>query len=395
MPFLAPGPAALGAYRRTTHAVWELTLKCNLACGSCGSRAGEARADELSTEEALDLCAQLAEVGVKEVSLIGGEAYLRADLPTIVAELHRLGVVATMVTGGLGLGAGLAKKLADAGLTSASVSVDGLEATHDEQRGVQGSWQAAFRAMRSLREAGVYATTNTQINRGTLPELEALYEAIRDVGVVAWQLQLTVPMGRAADRPDWLLQPHELLELFPRLAALAERGLKEGLRIRPGNNVGYFGPFETVLRGGGNPDAHWMGCQAGVAVLGIEADGAIKGCPSLPSASYTGGNVRQQRLSTIIQTAPELNFNREELERPEYALWGRCQGCYYAELCRGGCTWTSHVLLGKRGNNPYCHHRALELQSQGLRERLVQVEAAPGLPFDHGRFELVEEAWPT
>jgi hypothetical protein len=43
---------------------------------------------------------------------------------------------------------------------------------------------------------------------------------------------------------------------------------------------------------------------------------------------------------------------------------------------------------------PYCHHRAIELQQAGLRERLIQVEKAPGEPFDFGRFELVTEPWP-
>jgi MoaA/NifB/PqqE/SkfB family radical SAM enzyme len=42
---------------RDAYAVWELTLKCNLACGHCGSRAGDRRDDELSPEEALDLVA--------------------------------------------------------------------------------------------------------------------------------------------------------------------------------------------------------------------------------------------------------------------------------------------------------------------------------------------------
>jgi hypothetical protein len=47
--------------------------------------------------------------------------------------------------------------------------------------------------------------------------------------------------------------------------------------------------------------------------------------------------------------------------------------------------------MGRRGNNPYCHHRALVHRSQGLRERFVRVEAPPGEPFDHGRFDLVVE----
>ena len=53
----------------------------------------------------------------------------------------------------------------------------------------------------------------------------------------------------------------------------------------------------------------------------------------------------------------------------------------------------AHALFGRRGNNPYCHHRALELQREGLRERVVLRERAPGRPFDYGRFELVLERW--
>jgi hypothetical protein len=60
-------------------------------------------------------------------------------------------------------------------------------------------------------------------------------------------------------------------------------------------------------------------------------------------------------------------------------------------VCRGGCSWTTTVLWGKPGNNPYCHYRALQLQKEGKRERVERVEAAPGLPFDQGRFALIEE----
>lgn len=378
-------------YQRTTHAVWELTLQCNLACSHCGSRAGEAREGELDTVEALDLVRQLAEVGIREVTLIGGEAYLRRDWLTIARAIRDAGMIPTMVTGGLGISAALAARMAEAGIESVSLSIDGLEETHDALRGVPGSFAAAFRALSALREAGLQTSVNTQINRRTQLELEALYERIRAEGVHSWQLQLTVPMGNAADDEALLLQPADLLPLFPRLAALAERGLAEGLRLRPGNNLGYYGPHEALLRGAGDPEAYWTGCQAGTAVLGIEADGAIKGCPSLPTAPYTGGNVRETRLAEIVAQAPALNFNRRLAAEPERAaedLWGFCAGCYYAEICRGGCSWTAHVFFGKRGNNPYCHHRALEHAARGLQERLVRVEAPPGMPFDHGRFAI-------
>ena len=72
---------------RRFRAVWEITLQCNLACLHCGSRAAHARPDELTTAEALDLVRQLAEAGIEEVALIGGEAYLRRDWLTIAAAI--------------------------------------------------------------------------------------------------------------------------------------------------------------------------------------------------------------------------------------------------------------------------------------------------------------------
>jgi hypothetical protein len=51
-------------------------------------------------------------------------------------------------------------------------------------------------------------------------------------------------------------------------------------------------------------------------------------------------------------------------------------------------------LLGRPGNNPFCHHRALELQRVGKRERIERLSAAPGMPFDRGGFELVLEDTP-
>ena len=85
------------------YAVWEITLRCDLACHHCGSRAGRARPDELSTEECLDLVRQMAELGVKEVSLIGGEAYLRDDWTTIARAVRDHGMMCGITTGGRGV----------------------------------------------------------------------------------------------------------------------------------------------------------------------------------------------------------------------------------------------------------------------------------------------------
>jgi len=57
----------------------------------------------------------------------------------------------------------------------------------------------------------------------------------------------------------------------------------------------------------------------------------------------------------------------------------------------GGCTFASHSVFGRPGNNPYCHFRALHFAKRGLRERLVPVTAASGKPMDYGLFEIAVE----
>ena len=185
-----------------------------------------------------------------------------------------------------------------------------------------------------------------------------------------------------------------LLDVYPAIARVVRRAYQEGVKVQAGNNIGYYGPYERLLRGRGNEHefSFWQGCSAGLSTLGIEADGAIKGCPSLPTTAYTGGNIRDSNLKDIVENTEELRFNiGAGTPSGTQHLWGFCKTCEFTELCRGGCSWTAHVFFNRRGNNPYCHHRALVHAERGLRERVVPKTQAQGLPFDNGEFELIVE----
>jgi radical SAM protein with 4Fe4S-binding SPASM domain len=370
------------------YVVWELTLACDHACTHCGSRAGVSRDAELSTGEALAIVDQLAALGTREVVLIGGEAYLHDGFLAIVRALAARGIAPGLTTGGRGITEELAGELAAAGLAYASVSIDGLEATHDRMRHLRGSFRAATSALERLRAAGVATSSNINLNRLNHKDLEPLYEHLRALGIGSWQVQITAPLGRAADRPELLLQPYDLLGVVPRVAALKARAREDGIVLTPGNNLGYFGPEETLLRSIDPADGdHWQGCQAGRFVMGIESHGAVKGCPSLQPA-YVGGNTRERPIREIWSETAQLSFARR---RTVDDLWGFCATCPFARTCLSGCTFTAHSVFGRPGNNPFCHFRARSLAKQGLRERLVPAAAAPGAPFDHGLFELVTE----
>lgn len=376
-------------------------MKCDQPCQHCGSRSGRVRPDELSTDEVMEVARALVRMGSREVTVIGGEAYLRGDCADIIRCLSEGGVRVSMQTGGRAFTPERAKLFKEAGLSSLGVSIDGLAKTHDKLRGNLGSYSAAIKALRNARDAGLVISTNTQINKLNLPELEALAAMFQAEGVSVWQTQLTGPLGRAADHPEWIIDPWQMVEIVDRLAAIQlaavadyEARGRKGIpfNVFANNNIGYFGPHETTLRS--RPygrETHWKGCSAGIYLLGIESDGTLKACPTLPTEPYNGGNVREMSLEQLWERSERLRFARD---RTVDELWGFCKTCHFAEVCKAGCSWTTHTTLGRRGNNPFCYHRVVQLRRKGLRERLVPVERAPGKPFDFGRFELREEPLP-
>jgi radical SAM protein with 4Fe4S-binding SPASM domain len=385
---------------KPVYVVWEITMKCDQPCQHCGSRAGPARSNELSTDESFEIAESLARLGTREVTLIGGEAYLRPDVYDLVRKLAGLGIRVTMQTGGRAFTPERARAFKDAGLSGLGVSIDGPARVHDRLRGNLGSYTAAVAALDNARAVGLQLSANSQINRLNWTMLREVAATLRARGVEAWQVQLTGPMGRAADHPEWILEPYRVVDVIELLADIQREaaddfraGRAPFFNVVPNNNIGYFGPYEQMLRSRlGSPETHFQGCMAGIFSLGIESDGTVKGCPTLPTAAYGGGNVRSMTLEQLWETSEVIRFARD---RTTDELWGFCKTCYYADVCRAGCSWTVHTTLGRRGNNPFCYHRVIELKKRGVRERLVHKARAPSLPYDHGLFELVEEPWPS
>ena len=268
---------------RPVYAVWEITLKCDLACRHCGSRAGAARPDELTTAECLDLVHQMADLGVKEVTLIGGEAYLRDDWTDIVRAIRGRGLQVSTTTGGRGITEARARAAADAGLMAASVSLDGAPETHDRLRGVRGSHASALEALRNFRAAGIDTFVNSQINRLSAPELPDILETMVDAGVTAWQLAITVPMGRAVDEPEVLLQPYDLLDVFPLCSACSRH-----VRVNE-DNCPFCGeampPRELVAM----PSTRGMSRAAAIALaasMGAATGAVVTECGGEPTPVY-------------------------------------------------------------------------------------------------------------
>ena len=324
---------------------WELTLECNMKCMHCGSFAGMTRKNELSTSQALDLCNQLSDLRAQYVNFTGGEAILRKDWYEIGKRIKDLGMELSILTNGLALDekvVSLAKKL---GIYAIAISIDGgTVKTHDTIRGIDGSFQKCLSALELLKKENLPATVITTVHKHNIHELNKIRELILNK-TKAWQIQIAVPIGRFPK--NLILSKEEFYSLALFIASTRKKYSAKELAIMGAHSIGYH---SKILRNT-MVSPVWKGCQAGISVLGIQSDGGIKGCLSLPEPNYVEGNIKQRSLLEIWNDPSSFNYTRN-FETNE--LKNNCKLCKFGRTCKGGCTTVSSSLTDIPHCDPYC-----------------------------------------
>lgn len=330
------------------HVGCELTMACPCRCVTCGSDAGVCRKDELSTDEWLALVRDVSRLGAKRLCLLGGEPLMHSGWSQITALGTELGLDVDLVTCGLGINEGTIEDLKQSGVVWLTISVDGTEAVHDRIRRIPGGFRESLNAIRRLDEAGLKVGVTSQVNRWTLPTLDALAEQLESAGAMGWQLQLTIASGRARHVPDLVNSPAEMPDVLSAIRRLQRR---RGLRPYVTDNIGYMTRDDPMLRSSAMcPERCWCGCFAGLRAVGITSRGDVKGCLSLTD-DFIEGNLRDEPFETIWGDPKRFAYNRAY--QPS-ALSDGCANCQLSVVCRGGCTSASVTATGKPNQGPYC-----------------------------------------
>ena len=93
-----------------------------------------------------------------------------------------------------------------------------------------------------------------------------------------------------------------------------------------------------------------MGLPGAATVLGIQSNGNVKGCLSLPD-EFIEGNIRKIGLKRIWENEKSFAYTRRFKKEN---LKGKCRKCRYGHVCKGGCTDMAFSSTGEINNNPYC-----------------------------------------
>jgi len=330
-------------------AVWEITLRCNLRCSHCGSSAGLPRANELTTQECFRLCEELAELGCEDVSLMGGEPFLREDWFSIAQCIKNLGMNLSIVSNGTILDKFI-DKISQLKPKVVGISLDGMKESHEKIRG-KGTFEKVIRAIELLREKGIQTTvitTVSKINFKDLPEMKNLFYKKG----INWQIQIAMPFGNF--KKEQMLSKEEF---YATALFIAKERIENSFKNLPVIGAHCYGYYSKIL-----PGCSWEGCSAGITSIGITSDGGIVGCLSMGNDRFIEGNIREKSLKEIWENPNSFSYNRKF---DKNQLGPNCKDCKYGAICKGGCNAMSYILTGQFHNDPYCFY-AIERNIIGL-----------------------------
>ena len=254
------------------------------------------------------------------IAITGGEPLLRPDLAECGRMLREHGFRWGIVTNGMLYDEARHRELLDAGMSSVTVSLDGLETTHNWLRNHPQSFERALKALQLIASAPeLNYDVVTCVHQRNLPELPMLKQLLIEHGIQHWRLFTIAPIGRAAGDPELQLSRTQVKQMLQFIADTRREGCID-LKF---SCEAYTGDYEEEVR-----DSYFF-CRAGINIASVLINGDISACPNI-NRSFAQGNIYQNNLLEVWDHKFDLMRNRD------WMRCGPCRKCPEFKQCLGG-----------------------------------------------------------
>lgn len=328
----------------------DITSRCNLRCKYCFHRTSPADTTmELPTHEWTEFFKELGECAVLDVTLGGGEPFLREDLPALIDAIVAGRMRFAILSNGSQIAPQVARHIAASGRCNyVQVSVDGSCApVHDRLRGA-GAFEGALRGIRILQEAGVSVTSRVTIHRYNIGDLEGIAGLLMDrIGMGSISTNSACHQGLAREYEDEVrLGPKELCDAMEKILSLAER-YPNRITAQAGPLAlarGYQEMEEARKQGRAIPGRGYLiGCGCMWSKLAVRPDGTYVPCSMVSHIEL--GRINRVRLIDIWQNHAELARLRARYKIP-LARFTECVDCPWQMTCTGNCPAGQYTRTG-------------------------------------------------
>ncbi|MBG6147438.1 heme d1 biosynthesis radical SAM protein NirJ [Labrenzia sp. EL_142] len=343
--------------------IWNLTRRCNLKCRHCYTVSADVDfPGELTHQQAMETLEDLGQFGIPALILSGGEPMDRRDLFDIAFRARDLVHMLALSTNGTKLHGETADRVAEVGFDYVGISIDGIGATNDWFRGVEGAYEDALRGVRECKSRGIKVGLRFTLTEGNHKHLPNLLKLCDDEGVDKFYLSHLVYAGRGDKNRGEDAEHQRSRWAMDLLLERAWAGVNGGRRldIVTGNNDAdavYFLNWVREKFDDATADhvrthlAAWGGNSAGLGVANIDTLGNVH--PDTYWSDYTVGSVKTDPFSALWTGDDPMLAQLRTRPRP---LKGRCGACALKDVCGGNTRIRALQLTGDPwAEDPACY----------------------------------------
>ena len=293
--------------KRMLHCNLQVTYRCNFRCQICDFWKPEyQKTHELSLDDIRLIGKKLSRLGTLIISLAGGEPLMREELPEVITILNKANHFPILITNGWFVDERMAKDLLGAGLQEISVSVDYADpARHDAQRGRQGAWEQAVKALEILHKNRPDKRNRIHmisvLMDDNLEDVEPLVRLCRRIGVTYMVNLYSWNRGSKKPRLPGGSVTRHLLDLkrkYPEFVTLTS----------------YIEQLDNAIAQGGIGD-----CQTGRLLLNVDNHGNVARCTE--TLDEPVGNILTDPVGVIRNRLLDVQRTRSCAQ-----CWTSCRG---------------------------------------------------------------------
>lgn len=298
-----------------------LTKRCNLQCKFCDLWHSD---EEMSTESAFKVVDNVA--GLKPVWFVitGGEPLMHKGLFDILDRARSRAMKTSITTNGSLIAANM-EKIKKARIDVISVSLDGLNETHDGIRGRKGLYGSVQKAILDLKDIGQLMSINFVVTRENLNDLEPLYDWAQSIGVSFdfWPVNYHPEL--------WLRTEDEFGSFFRFIDRLRREGKIPRSKLR------YY--TESVRYGRGKKTLK-VKCLGLSRSLSVYVDGTLLPCCVWDHGSRQAGNAITDDIKQLWHSSRIRDI------RKHLCTKGCSAGCYNSSLQEYSHITGDHFIVG-------------------------------------------------
>jgi radical SAM protein with 4Fe4S-binding SPASM domain len=328
-----------------------VTRRCNLNCVYCFANADfidrtkQDQSYEMPLEKMFGIIDQLADMRIKSITLTGGEATLRPDLPKIIKHITDKGIKIHFPTNAYSINDELAQKLKQAGLEEVQTKLDAANPEiQDKLSRVNGSYEHLIKGIEILKRNSFKVSTVSVVTSWNIKEIPKVIDLCADLGVDEVIPRIYTP-------GLWSQHGRGGAYLNPSLNSIAwlEDEIKD-LQEKYNGILSIKDLNSSILQK--NTESKVPLCPGFISTFVILENGLAVPCEMMADSSeeFVIGDATKNKLIDIWNSEKAQKWVlREDLE-----IGNSCISCNEFKRCKAGCAWKAIVAYGSWLCDPTC-----------------------------------------